>query len=344
MKAIITGINGQDGGYLAEILVNNGYEVIGTTRKCSRGFDKTDLSIDDKSVSLVELDIIDSSAIDTLLGDCKPDEFYNLAGFSHVGQSFKQPYFCYQTNAVAVNSILDSIKRHSPKTKFLNCSSIEQFGRCHNKPITESCSMTPVSPYGISKAAAFQITKMFRESYGIFANSLILTNHESPRRPSTFVVKKIIKESLRISREIKNNLSPDPLRLGSLSVKKDWIHSKDAVNAMFLSMQQNISDDYLIGSGSLVSIEDLCQKAFSLSGINIVFSGNGKDRIGKVGKLTVVVIDPLLARPSEPNPVLIDKSKAKVNLGWELLYNFEEMVNDIYRHENSTYTNEIYYA
>jgi GDPmannose 4,6-dehydratase len=341
MRAMITGINGQDGGYLAELLVTQGFEVIGCVKNFGEEFDTTDLVIPKDAVSIIKLDITNPEEIESAISKYKPDHFYNLAGLSHVGQSFIDPESYYINNLVAVSNLLNAIKKHSPKTKFLNCGSVEQFGKCGDSCVSENSCQVPVSPYGISKMAASHVTRLFRDSQGVFANTLIMTNHESPRRPDNFVVKKIVKGAVRIKNEMSTKYSPDPIILGDLSIQKDWMHAWDAVTAMYRSMNKDVPGEYIISTGSKKSIEDVCKKAFDLAGLKINFSGFGPDRVGKVSDLVVVKCDKTLFRPAEPRNFSLDSTKARTSLFWEPLYDFHEIVNDIYRYENKTYTNEI---
>lgn len=305
MRALITGITGQDGSYLAELLLEKGYEVIGMVRRAStESFDRID-HIKDK-ITLAQADLLDQLSIITIIEQHRPTEVYNLAAQSFVPTSWDQPVLTGEFNALGVTKMLEAIKLVDKKIRFYQASSSEMFGKVREVPQTEKTSFYPRSPYGVAKVYGHWITVNYRESYGIHANSGILFNHESPRRGLEFVTRKITDGVVRI----KLGLS-DKLALGNLDAKRDWGYAADYVKAMWLMLQQDEPDDYVIATGQTHSVEDFVKTAFSHVDLDYK---------------KYVVTDPRFVRPAEVDLLLGDASRAKKKLGWEPTVTFEELV------------------
>jgi GDPmannose 4,6-dehydratase len=328
-KAIITGITGQDGSYLAELLMDKGYEVHGIMRRSSSfNTERVDhLYIDPHKKSNFKLhfaDLSDSSSIGSLIREIQPDEFYNLGAQSHVRVSFDIPEYTSDIVGVGVLRCLEAIRKFSPHTKFYQASSSEMFGEVKETPQTENTPFNPRSPYGCAKVYGYFITKNYRESYNMHASNGILFNHESERRGETFVTRKI---TLAVAK-IKFNLQ-DVLYLGNLDAKRDWGHAKDYVNAMYLMLQQEKGDDFVVATNETHSVREFLEEAFKIAGIEI--KSNGKKGIEeeyvRVDNGAVVVkIDPKYYRPAEVDLLLGDPSKTKKILNWEPKIKFKELV------------------
>lgn len=314
--AIITGITGQDGAYLASYLLNKHYNVIGVVRNASVANVKNlkYLGVYDKII-LIEANLLDLSNIIRILDKNKPDEFYNLAAQSSVSLSFEQPIGTLEFNIVSVANILEAIKIVNPKIKFYQASSSEMFGnvRKENLPVNESFVFHPVSPYGISKAAAHWITVNYREAYGVFSACGILFNHESVLRGNHFVTKKILNTAVKISMG-----EAEKLNLGNLKICRDWGYAPKYVEAMWLMLQQESPKDYIICSGEAHSLEELVQKVF--------------------GKLDLelekfVTIDKNLYRPVDLEIIYGDNSEAREKLGWNHDMSFDQLINKLIEDE-----------
>lgn len=305
MRALITGITGQDGSYLAELLLEKGYEVIGMVRRSStESFERIN-HIKDR-ITLVQADLLDQLSIITLIEEHRPDEVYNLAAQSFVPASWAQPVLTGEFDALGVTKMLEAIRLIDRKIKFYQASSSEMFGRVRETPQNEKTPFYPRSPYGVAKAYGHFITVNYRESYGIPACSGILFNHESPRRGLEFVTRKISYGAAMIKRGL-----TDKLALGNLDAKRDWGYAGDYVRAMWLMMQQNPTEDYVIASGRNHSVRQFAEAAFSRLGLDY------RDH---------VVTDPKLVRPAEVDLLLGDASKARRQLNWEPSVSFEELV------------------
>ena len=305
MRALITGITGQDGSYLAELLLEEGYEVIGMVRRSStETFERID-HLKDK-VILVQADLLDQLSIINIIEEHRPQEVYNLAAQSFVPTSWSQPVLTGEFDAIGVTKMLEAIRLIDKKIKFYQASSSEMFGKVQEVPQTEDTSFYPRSPYGVAKVYGHWITVNYRESYGIHASSGILFNHESPRRGLEFVTRKITDGVARI----KLGLS-DQLALGNLDAKRDWGFAGDYVRAMWLMVQQDQPDNFVIATGATHSVEDFVRAAFGYVDLDF------KD---------FVVTDPRFVRPAEVDLLLGDPSKAKKKLGWEPTVSFEELV------------------
>jgi GDPmannose 4,6-dehydratase len=303
--ALITGITGQDGSYLAELLLKKNYRVCGMIRRCSSENLQRIEHLRDR-VELFQADLLDQTSIATVLEQVRPEEIYNLAAQSFVPTSWRQPVLTAEYTAVGVTRVLDAVRQVCPKARFYQASSSEMFGKVQETPQRESTPLYPRSPYGVAKVYGHYITVNYRESYGMFACSGILFNHESPRRGLEFVTRKITHGVARI----KMGLAKE-LRLGNLQAKRDWGFAGDYVRAMWLMLQQNGPDDYVIGTGQTHSVEEFVDIAFSHVGLDW---------------RRHVVVDPQFCRPAEVDLLLADPSKAQRQLGWEPEVSFVSLV------------------
>ncbi len=332
-KAFITGITGQDGSYLAELLLEKGYEVHGLIRRASSfNTDRIDHIYQDpheaeKRLFLHYGDLTDATNLIRIIKDVQPDEIYNLAAQSHVKVSFEMPEYTGNSDALGTLRILEAIRLLGleKKTRFYQASTSEMFGATP-PPQSETSPFFPRSPYGAAKIYAYWITRNYREAYGIFAVSGILFNHESPRRGETFVTKKITRAATRIKLGLQERIY-----LGNLNAKRDWGHARDYVNAMYLMLQQTEPEDYVIATGTQFSVRDFCEAVFKELGKEIVWQGNGVDEKGvdrETGK-TLIEIDPAYFRPTEVDSLLGDPTKAREKLGWHAETSFEELVKEM---------------
>jgi len=305
MKALITGVTGQDGSYLAEFLLSKGYQVFGMVRRSStESFERIDHIMD--KIKLEQADLLDQLSIIELVDRIRPNEIYNLAAQSFVPTSWNQPVLTGEFTGLGVTKMLEAVRHVDPKAKFYQASSSEMFGKVREVPQNEHTPFHPRSPYGVAKVYGHFITVNYRESYNIFACSGILFNHESPRRGKEFVTRKISHAVARI----KSGLQ-DKLYLGNLDAKRDWGFAGDYVEAMWLMLQQDKPDDFVIGTGIHHSVRDFVNIAFKHAGLD-------PDKY--------VAIDPALVRPAEVDSLLADHSKAKKVLGWSPKVSFEELV------------------
>ncbi|WP_438964946.1 GDP-mannose 4,6-dehydratase [Flavobacterium sp.] len=315
-KAIITGINGQDGAYLASFLLNMGYTVIGFTRKKSNNFKGLEyLKILDK-IEVVECDLLNINKVAELLSAIQPDEIYNLAAQSSVYQSYKEPINTFEFNTLSVFNLIESIKNINPKIKLYQASSSEMFGRVKKLPITEESLIHPVSPYAISKVAAHYTCVNYRESYEMFISCGILFNHESYLRNDTFFIKKVIRESLEISLGKR-----DVLKVGNIDIKRDFGFAKKYVEAMYLMLQQDKPSDFLICSGQSVSLREIIYYIF--------------DKL-KISK-DLCIIDPTFYRPSDIEDIYGINEKAKKELNWNYDLNFFNVLDILLEEEVKNY-------
>ncbi len=323
-KALITGIRGQDGAYLAKILLEKGYEVYGADRRSSDasfGRLKT-LGVADK-IKLVYMDLLEVHNVASVIKKIQPDEIYNLAAQSFVKASFEQPFVTSQVDALGVLSVLDSIKNYSPETKFYQASTSEMFGKVQAVPQNETTPFYPRSPYAVAKLFAHWMTINYRESYGLFACSGILFNHESPLRGLEFVTRKITNAAARIKLGLQKELL-----LGNLDAKRDWGFALEFVEAMWLMLQQPEPDDYVIATCETNTVRDFVQWTFNAVDIEIEWSGKGVKELGrnkKDGKV-LVRVSPDFFRPAEVELLIGDASKAKKNLGWSTKTNVKKLV------------------
>ena len=304
-RALITGITGQDGSYLAELLLDKGYEVFGVVRRLSAPNVWRIQHLLDK-VTLLQADMLDQLSLIKAVDVSQPDEFYNLAAMSFVPASWDQPMLTGEFNAQGVTRALEAVRSVNPKIRFYQASSSEMYGRVREVPQTELTPFYPRSPYGCTKVYGHYITVNYRESYDLFAVSGILVNHESPRRGIEFVTRKVTDGVARIVLGLS-----DSLKLGNLDARRDWGFSGDYVNAMWLMLQQEQPDDYVIATGTAHSVRDLVEAAFTHVGL---------DWNKYVG------IDPRFIRPAEVDLLVGDPSKAKKELGWEPAVDFKQLI------------------
>ena len=332
-KALITGITGQDGSYLAEFLLHKGYEVHGIKRRGSSfNTGRIDHIYQDphdagRRLFLYYGDLSDAANVISIIQKIKPDEIYNLGAQSHVGVSFENPVFTGQINAIGVLHILEAIRLLGleDRTKFYQASTSEMFGNTP-PPHNEESVFAPRSPYGAAKLYSHWITRNYRDAYGIFAVSGILFNHESPRRGETFVTRKITRAVARIEQGLE-----EKVYLGNLDSKRDWGHARDFVEAMWLMLQQPEPDDYVIATGEQHTVREFCELAFKEIGIDLEWRGEGTEEKGvdkKTGRV-LVEIDTRYFRPTEVHDLLGDISKAKEKLGWSPKTNLEDLVKEM---------------
>ncbi len=304
-KALITGITGQDGSYLAEFLLEKGYEVIGMVRRTSTVNFERIKHIQDQ-ITLVPGDLMDQVSIIDILREHRPDEVYNLAAQSFVPTSWSQPVLTGEVTALGVTRVLDAIRTVDPTIRFYQASSSEMFGKVRETPQNEDTPFYPRSPYGVAKVYGHWITINYRESYGLFACSGILFNHESPRRGLEFSTHKVTYGVTRIKLGLDNEL-----RMGNLDAQRDWGYAGDYVKAMWLMLQQDEPDDYVVGTEETRSVRELCEQAFDYLGLD------WRDH---------VVVDPKLFRPADVDFLVADATKARTRLGWEPTVTFEELI------------------
>lgn len=307
-NALITGITGQDGSYLAELLLSKGYTVFGMTRRSStENLGRIDHLVG--KVKLLQGDLLDSSSMVRALQDSEPHEVYNLAAMSFVPTSWNQPVLTGEFTGLGVTRLLDAIRAVDTSIRFYQASSSEMYGRVRETPQTELTPFYPRSPYGVAKAYGHYITVNYRESYDLFACSGILFNHESPRRGLEFVTRKISHGVARIAVGLDTSLA-----LGNLDAERDWGHARDYVEAMWLMLQQDEPDDYVIGTGVPHSVRDFCEQAFAVAGLDY---------------RNHVTVDPRFFRPAEVDHLLGDASKAREKLGWAPRTSFADLVRDM---------------
>jgi GDPmannose 4,6-dehydratase len=325
--ALITGITGQDGSYLAELLLSKGYEVHGIVRRSSLiNTDRIDHIYN--QINLHYGDLTDSTNLARVIQQVQPDEIYNLGAQSHVKVSFEMPEYTGMVDGLGTLRILESVRLlgMENKTRIYQASTSEMFGKVQEIPQKETTPFYPRSPYGVAKVYGYWIVKNYRESYGLHASSGILFNHESPRRGETFVTRKITRGLSSISTG-----QQDVLCLGNLNAKRDWGHAKDFVEAMWLMLQQDEADDYVIATGQQYSVRDFVEVAAPYFGMSIAWEGEGLNEVG-INKLTgkpVIKVDPKYFRPAEVETLLGDASKAKERLGWEPKISFNQLVEDM---------------
>jgi GDPmannose 4,6-dehydratase len=331
-RALITGITGQDGSYLADLLLEKGYEVHGIIRRASTfNTSRIDHLYADPHVNGVRMflhygDLSDSVNLVKLLYELKPDEIYHLAAQSHVRVSFDIPEYTSDVNGVGTIRILEAIREVGLRSRFYQASSSEMFGNAQQIPQTEKTPFWPRSPYGVAKAFAYWATVNYRESYGLCASNGILFNHESPRRGETFVTRKITRAVAAMKHGMQRRLF-----LGNLDARRDWGHARDFVRGMWLMLQQDQPDDYVLATGESHSVREFVEKAFAHIGRSIVWQGDGVDEKG-IDRQTgqpVVEIDPRYFRPTEVDHLLGDAKKARAKLGWQHETHFEVLVREM---------------
>jgi GDPmannose 4,6-dehydratase len=341
--ALITGINGQDGSYLAELLLEKGYQIHGIIRRSSTFNTERiehlyieSLIKDLHSKQKIKLhygDMTDSTNLIRLIQQIKPDEIYNLAAQSHVKVSFELPEYTAETDGIGTLRLLEAIRicGLEQKTKIYQASTSELFGKVQEIPQTETTPFYPRSPYGVAKIYAFWITKNYRESYNIFAVNGILFNHESERRGETFVTRKITLAAARIKHGLQ-----EKLYLGNLNSLRDWGYAKDYVECMWLMLQQDVPEDYVIATGEQHSVREFCELAFKEVGITMIWEGTNENEKGickETGRI-LIEVDPNYYRPAEVETLLGDPNKAKNQLGWNpTRTSFEELVKIMVQHD-----------
>ncbi len=318
--ALITGITGQDGSYLAELLLEKGYEVAGLVRRTSARSYQNIGHIQHR-LNLIQADLLDPISIREAIQSVKPDEVYNLASQSHPRESFRQPIHTAEVTGIGAHRVLDATYDVVPKAKFYQASSSEMFGWVREIPQNERTPFNPANPYAVAKVYAYSMAKIYRESYGMFCVNGILFNHESPRRHLSFVTQKVcyaaacaklgIKNSEDLNEEGEPIVKNGKVALGNLDAKRDWGYAKDFVEAIWLMMQQKKPDDYVIGTGETHTVRDLCEEAFRCVGLDWK---------------KYVEVDKRFIRPTETGPLIADWSKAKKILGWKPKVKFEELI------------------
>lgn len=327
--ALITGITGQDGSYLAEFLLEKGYDVHGIIRRSSTfNTDRIDHIFQDpheshKRLTLHYGDLSDASNISRLIEKIQPDEIYHLAAQSHVRVSFDIPEYTADVTGLGTLRILDAIRESGVKTKFYQASSSEMFGLVQHVPQTEETPFYPRSPYGVAKVYGYWITKNYRESYDLFACNGILFNHESPRRGETFVTRKITRGLARIKLGI-----DDILYMGNLDAKRDWGYAKDYVEGMWMMLQQEKPDDYVLATNETHTVREFIEVAAKRLGFDLEWQGEDVEEVGidKNTGNTIIKIDPVYFRPAEVDLLIGDPAKAKKIMGWEPKVKFKELV------------------
>lgn len=363
--ALITGITGQDGSYLAEFLLKKGYIVHGIKRRSSLfNTDRIDHLYQDPHVENRNLilhygDMTDSMNLTRIIQETQPDEIYNLAAMSHVAVSFETPEYVANADGTGTLRILEAVRLLGleKKTKIYQASTSELYGKVQETPQSETTPFYPRSPYAVAKMYAYWITVNYREAYGMFACNGILFNHESPVRGETFVTRKITRAASKIALGLQERLY-----LGNLDAKRDWGHAKDYVKMMWMILQAEQAEDWVIATGKTTTVRDFVRMAFGYCGIELEFRGEGVDETGAVKSInkelfeqransqytnalinqTVVAVDPRYFRPTEVDLLLGDPTKAEQKLGWNREYNLEELVNDMMKSDLKLMTKDVY--
>jgi GDPmannose 4,6-dehydratase len=353
-KALITGITGQDGAYLAELLLKKGYEVHGIKRRSSLFNTERvdhlyqDPHVDNQRFILHYGDLTDATNLIRIMQQVQPDEVYNLGAQSHVQVSFETPEYTANADAVGALRLLEAIRLLglTDKTRFYQASTSELYGLVQETPQTERTPFYPRSPYGVAKLYAYWITVNYRESYGIFACNGILFNHESPIRGETFVTRKITRAAAKISLGLQ-----DKLWLGNLDAQRDWGHARDYVEAMWLMMQQPSADDFVIATGVTTPVREFCRMAFRELGVEIEFQGSGVGEKGLVSSSDnpalrpgqeVICVDPRYFRPAEVDLLVGDATKAREVLGWQAKRSLQELVSEMVQSDLRLFKREEY--
>ena len=335
-KAIITGITGQDGSYLAEFLLYKGYEVHGIKRRTSLiNTDRIDHLYQDPHEQGLKLilhhgDLTDATYLIRIIQDVQPDEIYNLAAQSHVAVSFEEPEYTANSDALGALRILEAIRilKLEKKTKYYQASTSELYGIAQETPQNEKTPFYPRSPYGVAKLYAYWITVNYREAYGIYACNGILFNHESPVRGETFVTRKITMALARIKLGTQKNLY-----LGNLDAKRDWGHAKDFVEAQWLMLQQQQPEDFVIATGKQHSVRDFINEAAKNLDMDIIWKGKNLEEVGSYDGKDIIKVDPRYFRPTEVETLLGDASKAKKKLNWSPKISFNQLVKEMVKED-----------
>ncbi len=343
--ALITGVTGQDGAYLTELLLSKGYEVHGIKRRASQfNTDRIDHLYQDPHLANRNLilhygDLTDSSNLIRIIQEVQPDEIYNLAAMSHVKVSFDMPEYTADADGIGATRILEAIRLLglTDKTRYYQASTSELYGLVQEVPQSETTPFYPRSPYAVAKLYAYWITVNYREAYNMYACNGILFNHESPLRGETFVTRKITRAVAKISLGLQENLY-----LGNLDAKRDWGHAKDYVEGMWRMLQQDEPEDFVLATGITTKVRDFVTMSFREVGVELEFKGEGTEEVGIISRVnnhdfplqvgaTVVAVDPLYFRPTEVELLLGDPSKAKAKLGWEHKYDLAAMCSEMVR-------------
>ena len=346
-KALITGITGQDGAYLAELLLSKGYEVHGLKRRSSLfNTDRIDHLYQDKHRDDINFylhygDLTDATNLIRIIQEVQPNEIYNLGAQSHVKVSFEVPEYTANSDAVGTLRLLEAIRilKMEKKIKFYQASTSELYGKAQEVPQTENTPFYPRSPYGVAKLYAYWIVRNYRESYGMYASNGILFNHESPLRGETFVTRKITRAVARISVGLQ-----EKLYIGNLNAKRDWGHARDYVEGMWLMLQQDKPEDYVLATGITTTVRDFCFMAFSEVGISINWEGKGNQEKGidaSTGKV-LVEVDPNYYRPTEVDLLIGDATKAKEQLNWQPKVNISSLVKEMVASDVALFEKEIH--
>lgn len=336
-RALITGVTGQDGSYLAELLLEKGYEVYGIMRRKSVVDYGNVEHLKDK-IHFIYADMTDLPSLVNAMRISQADEVYNLAAQSFVGTSWEQPLATAEIDALGVTNMLEAIRMVKPEARFYQAATSEMFGKVQEMPQTEKTPFYPRSPYGVAKVYGFWITKNYRESYDMYACSGILFNHESERRGLEFVTRKITDAVARIKLGVQ-----DHVELGSMDAKRDWGHAKDYVKAMWLMLQQDKADDYVIATNETRTVREFVESAFRCVGIEVEWKGTGVDEIGvdKATGKTIVKINPKFFRPAEVEVLLGNPEKGEKALGWKREIPFDELVNRMVQNDMALVEKEI---
>jgi len=354
--ALITGITGQDGSYLAEFLLKKGYVVHGIKRRSSLfNTDRIDHLYHDPHVEGVNLtlhygDMTDSMSLTRIIQEVQPDEIYNLAAMSHVAVSFETPEYVANADGTGTLRILEAVKLLglTKKTKIYQASTSELYGKVQETPQTENTPFYPRSPYAVAKMYAYWITVNYREAYGMFACNGILFNHESPVRGETFVTRKITRAASKIALKLQ-----DKLYLGNLDAKRDWGHAKDYVKMMWMILQADEPEDWVIATGKTTTVREFVKMSFNYCGIELEFKGEGVDEKGYVKSCSnpdyqleigseVIEVDKRYFRPTEVDILLGDPTKAETKLGWKREYQLKELVDDMMQNDLKLMTKDVY--
>lgn len=327
MKAFITGVNGQDGAYLTELLLSKGYEIHGLIRRSSVNTTERLKPFEGHtSFKLHHGDMTDSSNLIRLVGEIKPREIYNLAAQSHVAVSFETPEYTANADAIGTLRLLEAVRMHDASIRYYQASTSELYGKVQETPQRETTPFYPRSPYAAAKLYAYWLVVNYREAYNLHASNGILFNHESPLRGETFVTRKI---TLGVANILKGD--KQPIRLGNLDAKRDWGHAKDYVEAMWLMLQQEKPDDYVIATRQTQTVRTFVEMAFDACGLTVHWQGEGANEKGVNAQTgdVLVQVDPRFYRPTEVDLLLGDPSKARKNLNWEVKTSLKEMVHEM---------------
>ena len=337
-KVIITGVTGQDGSYMADLLLEDtDYEIYGMVRRTStKNYKNIEHLLSNPRFKIITGDLSDSQSIDNLIREIKPDYFINLAAQSFVGASWQIPEQTFDIDAIGVIRCLEGIRKHVPNCRFYNAGSSEELGNVDYSPQDENHPLKPRSPYGAAKAAARHIVKVYRESYNLFAIQGLLYNHESERRGEEFVTRKITKNIARIKKALDNNEKFQPLELGNIDAKRDWSHAKDFVRGIWIMLNQSEPKEYILSSGETHTVREFIEKAFKMIGISGEWIGKDiteqyilKKTLNSIyyDNQILVKINPEFYRPAEVDLLLGDSSKARKELNWKLDISFDSLVN-----------------